>query len=164
MSTTRLQRDDQAGVEDDGAEHEGVVAVEGGVHELAAEAGDLKDGLDDEGAGEDAGDGRPEEGDDREQAAAQGVPEHNAGSEAPLARAVRMKSWFSTSSMPPRVRREVGGVDDAEGEGGQHAVDPGPYQPEALNQPRWMAKASTSSGPSTKVGTQMPIMPVELTR
>jgi len=32
-------------VKDDGAEHKGVVAVEGAVDELATEAGDLEDGF-----------------------------------------------------------------------------------------------------------------------
>ena len=43
-----IQDDDERRVEDDGAEDQGVIAVEGAVDEFAAEAGDLENGLDHE--------------------------------------------------------------------------------------------------------------------
>lgn len=52
-----VERDNEGGVKEDGAADEGVVAVEGGDDKFAAETGDLEDGFDDEGAGDDAGDG-----------------------------------------------------------------------------------------------------------
>ena len=79
-------------------------------------------------------------------------------SRRPLARAVRTKSACTTSSMPPRVRRAMYAAYAVP------SVSPGritwrkPPQPAGGNQYSVSENTRTSSGPSTNVGTLMPII------
>ena len=54
------------------------LAVGGGVDEVLAHAGDLENRLDDEGAGNHPGEGGADEGDRRDEPAAQGVADDDA--------------------------------------------------------------------------------------
>src|SRR5664279_679099 len=119
-----VEPDEERRVEDHGAEHEGVVAIEGAVDELAAEAGDLENGLDDKRAGEDARDRRAEKGHDGQQAAAEGVVENDAdlggafgagGADIILVEHLEHAAAGEAGN--------VGGIDAAKGQAGQHAVD-----------------------------------------
>jgi len=50
-----VQEEEQAGVENYEADDEGVIAIEGTVHQRDADAGDLENVFDDEGAGKEVG-------------------------------------------------------------------------------------------------------------
>ena len=125
-SKHQVERHDEHRVEDDGAEHEGVVAIEGAVHEFAPDARDLENRLDHERAREDAGDGGPEVGYDGQEPAAQRV----AGDDAPFRGA--LGAGGADEVLPEDLEHaaageagEVGGGDEAEGESGENNIERG---------------------------------------
>ena len=69
----QIQKHDQRGVKEDGADDQSVVAIEGGLNEETSEAGDVENGFDNERAADETGGGRSEKGDDRQDPDAESV-------------------------------------------------------------------------------------------
>src|SRR5687767_6080924 len=69
----QVQNEEQAGVENDQADDERVIAIERAVHEGDADAGDLENVFDDEGAGEEIGEERAGVGEDGKNGDSEGV-------------------------------------------------------------------------------------------
>ena len=105
-----VEENDQCRVKHHHAKHECVVAVEGAFDEVLAKAGNVENGLDDERPGDQPGDGRPHEADDRQQPAAQRVFEDDpqAGGALGLGRAdviLREDVEHPAAREPRNVRR-----------------------------------------------------------
>ena len=90
MSTIRFMMTTANVATEHHAERRGQILAEDGVDGHEAEAVEVEDALGDDGAADEQGDVEAEHGHDRRQAGAQAVPEDDARSDRPLARAVRM--------------------------------------------------------------------------
>src|SRR4029077_10295014 len=71
----QVRESDQDGVDSKHADGDVVVVLEDALNEFLAKAGDAENVLDDDTAGDDADDGRPEDARDRHQRVSQGVPD-----------------------------------------------------------------------------------------
>ena len=160
----KVEDDEQGGVEEDGAHDHGVIAVEGGVDEEAAESGDMKDCLHHEGSADDPGSGRSEKIHHREDA----VPEPVNESHPPFRQSFGACGTYvfliaHLEHAPAGKAGNVSSIENPKSKGGKKPV-PRQKPPGDVKPIKFRANIRTRIGPRTKVGRQIPTMAPPIVR